>query len=210
MSEEAAMTGTESQTERVAVIRAPVARSWSLAQLIAPAIGFVFIAWGLINIGHSGFHPERVFQPHDALAGLHYTPFLAALEVGFGLAMLIGGALLRAAHTRIRSLNGLAVGLGMVIVTLAGGAALGLGIVILIDAWPTQLHHWLNADHRDGVLYLVAGAVALTAAIASPVVLAPAESPSPHQPELASPPKLTPAPDSPHPKPDLVPAPDAG
>jgi hypothetical protein len=97
----------------------------------------------------------------------------------------------------------------MVIVTLAGGAALGLGIVILVDAWPTQLHHWFNADHRDGVLFLIAGAVAIGAAITSPVVLAPAASPSPQQPELASPPELTPAPDSPHPKPGLVPAPDA-
>jgi len=203
------MTSTEAHTERVEVSRAPVARYWSPAQLIAAAIGFVFVAWGLINIGHSGFHPERVYQPHDALAGLHYTPFLAALEVGFGLAMLIGGALLRAARTRIRSLNGLAVGLGMVIVTLAGGTALGLGIVILVDAWPTQLHHWFNADHRDGVLFLIAGAVAIGAAITSPVVLAPAASPSPQQPELASPPELTPAPDSPNPKPGLVPAPDA-
>jgi hypothetical protein len=204
------MTSSESDTQRAEVIRAPVARYWSAAQLIAPAVGFVLIAWGLIDIGHSGFHPERVFQPHDALAGLHYTPFLAALEVGFGLAMIIGGALLRAARTQIRTVNGLAVGLGMVIVTLAGGAALGLGIVILIDAWPTQLHHWLNADHRDGVLYLVAGAVALGAAITSPVVLAPAASPSPPQPEVAPPPKVTPAPDSPHPKPGLVPTPDAG
>ena len=62
------MTSTESHTERVEVIRAPVARYGSPAQLIAPAIGFVFVAWGLINIGHSGFHPERVYQPHDALS----------------------------------------------------------------------------------------------------------------------------------------------
>jgi hypothetical protein len=204
------MTSRESQTQPTEDLRAPVARYWSPAQLVAPAIGFVFLAWGLIDIGHSGFHPERVFEPHDALAGLHYTPFLASLEVGFGLAMIIGGALLRAARTQIRTVNGLAVGLGMVIVTLAGGAALGLGIVVLIDAWPTQLHHWLNADHRDGVLYLVAGAVALGAAITSPIVLAPAASPRPHEPEVAPPPKLTPAPDTPHPTPELVPAPDAG
>jgi len=203
------MASTEAFTQPVEVLRAPVARYWSPAQLIAPAIGFVFIAWGLINIGHSGFHPERVFQPHDALVGLHYTPFLASLEVGFGLAMLIGGALLRAARTQIKTLNGLAVGLGMVIVTLAAGAALGLGIVILIDAWPTQVHHWLNADHRDGVLYFVAGAVGLCAAIASPFVLAPAEARSPLQPELASPPEPEPTPDEPGAKPDLVAAPDA-
>jgi hypothetical protein len=203
------MASTEAFPQPVEALRAPVARYWSPAQLIAPAIGFVFLAWGLINIGHSGFHPERVFQPHDALAGLHYTPFLASLEVGFGLAMLIGGALLRAARTQIRTVNGLAVGLGMVIVTLAGGAALGLGIVILIDAWPTQVNHWLNADHRDGVLYLIAGAVGLCAAIASPFVLAPAEARSPLQPELASPPEPEPTPDEPGAKPELVAAPDA-
>ena len=203
------MATTEAFTQRVEVLRPPMARYWSPAQLIAPAIGFVFVAWGLIDIGHSGFHPERVFQPHDVLAGLHYTPFLASLEVGFGLAMLIGGALLRAARTQLKTVNGLAVGLGMVIVTLAGGAALGLGIVILIDAWPSQVHHWLNADHRDGVLFLGAGVIGLSAAIASPFVLAPAEARSPLQPELAAPPEPEPTPDSPRPKPELVAANDA-
>ncbi|HSO96386.1 MAG TPA: hypothetical protein VLV81_10130 [Acidimicrobiia bacterium] len=204
------MTTTEAFTQRVEVTRPPAARYWSPAQLIAPAVGFVFVAWGLINIGHSGFHPERVFQPHDALAGLHYTPFLASLEVGFGLAMLIGGALLRAARTRVRTLNGLAVGLGMVIVTLAGGAALGLGIVILVDAWPTQVHHWLNADHRDAVLFLGAGVASLCAAIASPFVLAPAEGRGLLQPEQTAPPEPEPAPESPEPEPELVAAHDAG
>ncbi len=168
------MTSTEPLAQDVEVRPAPTARAWSPVQLIAPAMGCLFVLWGLINIGHSGFHPEHVFEPHDVLGGLHYTPFLASLEVGFGVAMLVGGALVRAARTRIRTINGLAVGLGMVVVTLAGGAALGLGIVILIDAWPVQIHHWLNADHRDAVLYLVAGVVALTAAVSSPFVLAPA------------------------------------
>jgi hypothetical protein len=205
------MTRTEPLTPGVDARRAPAARYWSPAQLIAPAMGCVFVLWGLINIGHSGFHPEHVFEPHDALAGLHYTPFLASLEVGFGVAMLVGGALLRAARTQIRTLNGLAVGLGMVIVTLAGGAALGLGIVILIDAWPAQVHHWLNADHRDAVLYLVAGAVALSAAIASPFVLAPAAPARPDQPAVAPTPEPTPDADpdaDPHPKEDLVSAGD--
>lgn len=205
------MTSTESLTEGTDVLRAPVARYWSPAQLIAPAMGVVFVLWGLVDIGHSGFHPERVFQPHDALGGLHYTPFLASLEVGFGVAMLVGGALLRAARTQIRTVNGLAVGLGMVIVTLVGGAALGLGIVILVDAWPAQVHHWLNADHRDAVLYLVAGAVALCAAISSPFVLAPAAQLSPDQPAPAPAPTPDPTPDpDPRPKEDLVSAADAG
>src|SRR5260370_26341059 len=173
------MARTESFTAPVGVLRTPVARYWSPAQLIAPAIGFVFIAWGLINIGQRGFHPERVFQPHDALAGLHYTPFLAALEVGFGLAMLIGGALLRAARTQIRTVNGLAVGLGIVMVTLAGAAALGLGVVILADAWPAQIHHWLNADHRDGVLYVVAAAGARRPPGGAPPLPAPPTRPGP-------------------------------
>jgi len=178
-------TSTEPLTPQVGVLPTRVARYWSPAQLIAPVIGFMFTGWGLISLGHSGFHPERVFQPHDALAGLHYTPLLAALEVGFGLMMLIGGGLLRAARTQIRTLNGLAVGLGIMIVTLAGAAALGLGIVILADTWPTQLHHWLNTDHRDGVLYVVAGAVALGAAVTSPFILAPSESAAAAYPETA-------------------------
>lgn len=170
------MTSTDTITRHVGVLPRPRVRYWSPAQLIVPAIGFVFTAWGLISIGHSGFHPERVFQPHDALVGLHYTPFLAALEVGFGVTMLFGGALLRAARTRSRTVNGFAVGVGMVVVTLAGAAALGLGIVLLAGGWTAPLHHWLNADRRDGVFYVVAGALALGAAVTSPLVLFPAAS----------------------------------
>ena len=81
--------------------------------------------------------------------------------------------------------------------------------MILVDAWPTQVHHWLNADHRDGVLYLIAGGVGLCAAIASPFVLAPAEARSPREPEVASPPEPEPTPEEPRAKPELVAAPDA-
>jgi hypothetical protein len=237
--EETMTTSTEPLTPQVGVLQSRLARYWSPAQLIVPAIGFVFTAWGLINLGHSGFHPERVFQPHDSLAGLHYTPLLAALEVGFGLFMLIGGGLLRAARTQIRTVNGLAIGLGIMIVTLAGAAALGLGIVVLADTWPTQLHHWLNTDHRDGVLFVVAGALALGAALTSPFILAPAESGGAAQPETAPTappeqeattvidasdpkpeaatvsdapdpkPEATTVPDEPDPKAELAPAPDA-
>lgn len=137
--------------------------------LLAPVVGLVAVLAGAIAIGHSGFHAEHVFQPHDQLGGVRYTPFLAACTVGFGLAMLVGSGLLRVAAHGPRLLAALALGLGSALVTVAGAAALGLGIAVLADAWPTQMHRWLNIGHAGGVIAVVAGAISLTAAVIAPL-----------------------------------------
>jgi len=88
-------------------------------QALAPALGVVSLLAGLIAIGHSGFHAERVYDPHDALAGVHYTPLLAACVMGFGLFMLVGAELVRLGRSRIHVFGDIALGLGTVVLTCA-------------------------------------------------------------------------------------------
>lgn len=147
-------------------------------QVIAPALGVLAILAGLIAIGHSGFHAEHVYEPHDALAGLHYTPLLAACTMGFGLAMLVGAELVRLGRSRIRVFGGLALGLGTVVFTAASSAALGFGSVVLADLWPRQLQHALNVDHAGGVIAIVAGSVGLLAAVTAPLTVRREPAPS--------------------------------
>ena len=126
---------------------------------------------GLIAIGHSGFHAERVYDPHDALAGVHYTPLLAACVMGFGLFMLVGAELVRLGRSRIHVFGDIALGLGTVVLTCASTAALGFGSVVLADLWPRQLQHTLNVDHAGGVIAIIAGAIAFLAAVTAPLTV---------------------------------------
>ena len=52
---------------------------------------------------------------------------------------------------------------------LLGAIALGFGLVVLLDVAPHRLFHWLGVTHRNGWLFVVAGAVILIAALFSPV-----------------------------------------
>jgi len=140
-------------------------------QALAPALGVVSLLAGLIAIGHSGFHAERVYDPHDALAGVHYTPLLAACVMGFGLFMLVGAELVRLGRSRIHVFGDIALGLGTVVLTCASTAALGFGSVVLADLWPRQLQHTLNVDHAGGVIAIIAGAIAFLAAVTAPLTV---------------------------------------
>ena len=164
------MTTTWHPMERLRLVR-PRVRAPRLHpfQVIAPTIGVLALLGGLVAIGHSGFHAEHVFTPHDALAGFHYTPLFAACSLGFGLAMLIGAELVRVGRSRIRALGDLALGLGTVLLTVAAGAALGLGIVVLAGGWPSQLQHWLAVDRTGGVAAVIVGSAGLVAAITAPL-----------------------------------------
>ena len=179
-------------------------------QAIAPALGAVAMLAGLIAIGHSGFHAEHVYDPHDALAGVHYTPLLAASVIGFGLAMLAGAELVRLGRSRVPVLGDLALGVGTVVLTAASGAAIGLGAVVLADVWPRQLQHALNIDHTGGVLAVIVGATGLLAAVTAPLagrrtptVVEPAAPSSPPAPQT-SPPAPTTSPPAPPTRPTRV------
>jgi len=165
------MTTTWHPVQRLHLVRSRPATRWSPFKVIAPVVGLLAVLAGLVTIGHSGFHAEHIFEPHDELAGLHYTPLLGACAVGFGLATLIGSAIVSIARRRIPLVSGLALGFGTALLTVAGAAALGLGVVVLADAWPSQLHHWLNVDHAVGVVCVIAGGAGIVAAITAPLTV---------------------------------------
>jgi hypothetical protein len=135
------------------------------------------VVWGLASLVHSGFHAEHVFEPHDRLLGFHYTPLMGAIEVGFGLVMLLAGALLRLGRGRMRTIDSLAVGFGSTMVTLASGAALALGLTVLAGGWTDELRHWLGIGRPEAWVAVTIGTVGVLLALASPIVLAAAARP---------------------------------
>jgi hypothetical protein len=164
------MTTTWHPWQRLHLARArPLTARINPLQAIAPALGVLTMLAGLVAIGHSGFHAEHVYDPHDALAGLHYTPLFAACSMGFGVAMLAGAEFVRLGRSRIRVVGDVALGVGTALLTLASSAAIGFGAVVLADLWPGQLHHALNVDHTGGVIAVIVGAAGLFAAVTAPL-----------------------------------------
>jgi hypothetical protein len=48
--------------------------------------------------------------------------------------------------------------------------AIGFGVVVVTEAFPSTLHHWLSVHERNGWLFLGAGAVGFLAAFVLPTV----------------------------------------
>jgi len=197
------MTTTWHPWQRLHLVRPrPMTPRINPLQTIAPALGVLTVLAGLVAIGHSGFHAEHVSDPHDALAGLHYTPLFAACSMGFGLAMFAGAELVRLGRSRIRVVGDVALGLGTALLTLASSAAIGFGAVVLADLWPGQLHRALNVDHTGGLIAVIVGVAGLFAAVTAPLTArrAPATALAPatiSDPPSAPPPRRLSAPTTP-------------
>src|SRR5207244_31797 len=68
---------------------------WSPAQVVALAIGLFFAVLGGIALARTGLDLNDVHHPHR-IAGWgdwHHTPLLALIELGFGVLMMLAGAL---------------------------------------------------------------------------------------------------------------------
>jgi predicted anti-sigma-YlaC factor YlaD len=141
----------EEVVDRRTVKRAP----WSPAQLVALAIGIVFIVFGAIALGRGTFDTSEQFLHQEfAVADFHHTTLLGSIELGFGLLMLLAAVV-----------PGAARGLMTVLAVLA----FGFGLVVLIDP-PAELHQYLGVHDRNAWLYVLTGGVAMIAAMASPVI----------------------------------------
>ena len=130
---------------------------WSPAQVVALAIGLFFAVLGGIALARTGLDLNDVHHPHRIVGwgDWHHTPLLALIELGFGVLMMLAGALPGA----WRGLMG-----------LLSAAALGFGIFVVADAAPVRLHNWLGVHHANGWLYIAVGAIGLAATMLSPVV----------------------------------------
>ena len=140
----------EEVVDRRTVDRAP----WSPAQIVALVIGLVFVIFGAIALGRGTFDTREAFLHQEfAVANFHHTTLLGAIELFFGLLMLLAAAVPGAAR-------GLMTALGVL--------ALAFGLVVLIEP-PDELHQYLGVHDRNAWLYVLTGAVSMIAAMASPV-----------------------------------------
>jgi hypothetical protein len=130
---------------------------WSPAQVVALAIGLFFAVLGGIALARTGLDLNDVHHPHRVVGwgDWHHTPLLALIELGFGVVMMLAGAIPGAWRGAMGLLS---------------AVALGFGIFVVADAAPGRLHNWLGVHHANGWLYIVVGAVGLAATMLSPVI----------------------------------------
>ena len=101
---------------------------WSPAQVVALAIGLFFV----VPVG-----------------------LTSLIKVGFGVLMMLAGAIPGAWRGAMGLLS---------------TVALGFGIFVVAHAAPVRLHNWLGVHDANGWLYIVVGAIGLAATMLSPVV----------------------------------------
>jgi hypothetical protein len=132
------------------VERAP----WSPAQIVALVLGAAFTILGAMTLAKTGVHGgDQFLHQHVQVAGFHHTPLLGAIELAWGLLMVLAGAVPGAYRSMM---------------TFLGVLALGFGIVTLIQ--PTSFHSYLGVHTGNGWLFLFSGVISLAAAMLSPVI----------------------------------------
>lgn len=128
--------------------------AWSPAQIIGLIVGIGFIVLGAAALIKTGFNTSHLDQPHDVVWHFLHSPLLGAIEVAYGVLLVIASVIPGAARG---------------LMAFLGAIAVAFGLVILIESVPNQLNDWLAVTHRNGWLYVIAGGVVLLAAIFSPV-----------------------------------------
>lgn len=126
--------------------------AWSPAQIVAIVLGAMFTILGAVTLARTGLNGSFL-DPHVTVIGLDHTPLLGAIELVFGLLMVMAGAV---------------PGAGRGTMTLLGGLALGFGIVILIE--PSAFHRTLGVHAGNGWLYILTGVISLVSAMVAPVI----------------------------------------
>lgn len=127
---------------------------WSPAQIVGLAGGIAFVILGIAALARTGFDSSHLYRPHAVVWHLSHSPLLGAIEIAFGALLILASVV----PGGLRSM-----------MALLGAIALGFGLVVLLDVAPHRLFHWLGVTHRNGSLFVIAGAVILVAALFSPV-----------------------------------------
>src|SRR3954467_9345219 len=70
------------------VVMAP----WSPAQLVALAFGIIFLVLGVAALAKTGLNANEFTGTHVSVIGFGHTPLLGAIELVFGLLMIMAGA----------------------------------------------------------------------------------------------------------------------
>jgi hypothetical protein len=138
----------EGHTARVMMPR------WSPLQVIGLIVGIGSAVLGIAAVASTGFDTAHIYAPQHVVGSFPHSPLLGVIEIGFGLLVAIGSVVPGGVRT---------------LLALLGAIALAFGLVVLIEAMPSRLNHWLGVTHRNGWLFVIVGAVVLLAAIVSPV-----------------------------------------
>jgi hypothetical protein len=131
--------------------RAGTRTSWGVAQVLGLIAGIYFTVLGIAALSSTGFDTDHIYTPHNLVWHFPHSPLFALIEIAFGV-LLILAAVIDATS----------------FIAFLGAISLAFGIVIVADASPDRLNHWLAVTHRNGWLYLIVGAVLLVAALVSP------------------------------------------
>jgi uncharacterized membrane protein YidH (DUF202 family) len=127
-------------------------RPWSPAQILALAVGILFVVAGGIALARTGIHLHDVTAQRVTVAGVGQTQLLAYIEIGFGVLLLLAGSIPGASRS------------GM---SFLGVTSLVFGIIVV--AQPSTFTHPLGIDSSYGVFLIVVGAVVLITAMVAPV-----------------------------------------
>ena len=130
---------------------------WSPAQIVGLLAGIGFSALGIAALAKTGFNTAHLYRPQVLVWGLPHSPLLGALELAFGIVVVLVSVVPGAER-------------GPLIVL--GTFALVIGIVVLTESVPNRLNHWLGVTHRNGWLFVIAGAVLVVTALFAPTFAA--------------------------------------
>lgn len=136
-------------TPAVASEAASVREPFGAAQFACLAVGILFVALGAIGLARSGL--DELTSPTADVWRMGMTPLLSLIHLVVG-AITLGGAASRSSSR----------GIAMVI----GPMLIAAGIVAMVE--PIDELGWTETN---GIVYLIAGGVAIAAAIMTPVRL---------------------------------------
>jgi len=138
-------------TERRA--SATTTRTWSVAQIVGLIVGIGYTALGIAAVVDTGFDTNHLDTPHHVVWSFAHSPLLGAIEIAFGVLMILASVIPGGARVSL---------------ALLGAIALIFGIVVLAASNPNRLNDWLATTHRNGWLFLISGAVVLLTALFAP------------------------------------------
>jgi hypothetical protein len=128
--------------------------AWSPAQIASLALGAMFLLLGAVALVRTSSLGAGLTGAEASIAGFHHTGLLGLLELALGMTLIALAAVPGGARPVMATIGALL-------------AVVGLYVAIA----PSSLHPSLGVHGGHGILYLLAGAVLMVAALAAPLVL---------------------------------------
>lgn len=136
-------------TERVHI---DPGRRWTPAQIVALAVGVIFVVLGGVALLRTGIRVDTIFEPTTTVAGLAYTPLLGIIELTFGLILMALGAFPGASDG----------------IVFLGLVAFAFGLLLIIE--PAAFQASIAAGRAHGWFYVVTGGATALTALVTPAV----------------------------------------